>query len=280
MWYGALWERHNIDVQEIEVESERIPKTFDGYRIVQFSDAHVGTWGNDTAFISSLVNKTNSLDPDIVVFTGDIVNRKTDEILPFISTLGRLKGRQGVYSIMGNHDYGLYVDWPSEEAHAKDTQWLRDIQRDMGWRLLENEHITLQEGADSIILAGVENWGEPPFPSFGKLNKALEGVTPENFTVLLSHNPMHWHKIVRESSNVDLTLSGHTHAMQMRILTPWRNYSLSGLKYPEWEGLTSYKRQDGFLSRVYVNIGCGEVGFPARIGAMPEITVITLKSSK
>ncbi len=280
MWYGALWERHNIDVQEITIESARIPKAFDGYRIVQFSDAHVGTWGNDTAFISSLVNKINSLDPDIVVFTGDIVNRKTDEIIPFISTLGRLRGRHGVYSIMGNHDYGLYVDWPSEEARTKDTQWLRNIQRDMGWQLLDNQHISLKEGNDSIILAGVENWGEPPFPSFGKLDEAIAGVSPDDFTVLLSHNPMHWHNIVRECSNVDLTLAGHTHAMQMRIITPWRNYSLSGLKYPEWEGLTSYKRNDGFLSRVYVNIGCGEVGFPARIGAMPEITVITLKSSR
>lgn len=280
MWYGALWERRNIDIQEITIESPRIPKAFDGYRIVQFSDAHVGTWGNDTTFITGIVEKINSLNPDVVVFTGDIVNRKTDEILPFISSLSRLKAPRGVYSVMGNHDYGLYVDWPSEELHAKDTRRLRDIQREMGWQLLENEHIMLREGGDSIVLAGVENWGEPPFPSYGRLDKALKGVSPDSFTILLSHNPMHWHKIVRETANADLTLAGHTHAMQMRLHTPRKHYSLSGMKYPEWEGLTEYTRKDGFLSRVYVNIGCGEVGFPARIGATPEITVITLKSAQ
>ncbi len=276
LWYGAIWGRRSIHIENVTVTSPKLPPAFEGYRIVQFSDAHVGTWGTDTTFISKLVTEINALHPNIIVFTGDIVNRKTDEIQPFIKVLSRLHAPDGVYSIMGNHDYGDYSNWPSEAEHQENTLQLRRIQKQMGWKLLEDEHIWLRAGNDSIALIGVENWGEPPFPSYGDFEKATKGLDANTFNILLSHNPMHWHSIVRESAKADLTLSGHTHAMQMRLRTPWKNYSLSALKYPEWEGMTEYTRPDGSLSRVYVNIGCGEVGFPARIGADPEITVITL----
>ncbi|MBD5232355.1 MAG: metallophosphoesterase [Bacteroidales bacterium] len=277
VWYGSIWGRRNIDIEEITISSERLPASFKGYKIVQFSDAHVGTWGNDTTFIHEIVEKINALNPDIIVFTGDIVNRKTDEIKPFINVLSRLKAKQGVYSIMGNHDYGNYANWPSEAAHEQNTAELRTIEKSMGWHLLDNSHVTLRMGNDSIKLIGVENWGEPPFNTLGDIKKATDGVNPEMFAILLSHNPMHWRMQVRDSYNIDLTLAGHTHAMQMRFRTPWKDYSLSSLKYPEWEGLTEYQRKDDFVSRLYVNIGCGEVGFPARIGANPEITLITLQ---
>lgn len=280
MWYGAILERHLIDITEVEIASQSLPKAFDGYRIVQFSDAHVGTWGNDTTFIAAVVDSINAQKPDIIVFTGDIVNRKTDEILPFTSLLSRLKAPGGVYSIMGNHDYGDYTEWPTENQHKANTRMLRSIQKHMGWNLLEDEHIWIKRGNDSIALIGVENWGEPPFPSYGDLDKATEGLNSKTFSILLTHNPMHWHMVVREKTDIDLTLSGHTHAMQMRLRLPWRDYSLSSLKYPEWEGLATHRRPNGKISRLYVNIGCGEVGFPARIGAMPEITVITLKCAE
>lgn len=280
MWYGAFMGRYAIDTVEVTIESSRIPKQFDGFRIVQFSDAHVGTWGTDTTFVSALVDSINNLKPQAIVFTGDIVNRKTDEIKPFISVLSRLQAPYGVYSIMGNHDYGDYCNWHSEELHQANTRQLRKIQNDMGWHLLSDEHVWLKSGSDSIALAGVENWGEPPFPSYGNLDKAIEGLSGNDYTILLTHNPMHWHMIVRENPKVDISLSGHTHAMQMRIRTPWADYSPSALIYPEWQGLHEHHRSDGSKSKLYINIGCGEVGFPARIGAAPEITVITLKSGK
>lgn len=277
MWYGAIWGRRIIDVKEVSIASPRLPAGFKGFKIVQFSDAHVGTWGNDTAFVSNLVDEINSLHPDIIVFTGDIVNRKTEEIKPFISILGRLKAPKGVFSVMGNHDYGNYANWPSEKEHEANTSELRRIQKSMGWHLLENESVVIHEKGDSIQLAGVENWGEPPFNAVGDIKRATTGINPGIFTILLSHNPMHWHLQVRDSYDIDLTLSGHTHAMQMRLQTPWKDYSLSALKYPEWEGLWEHRRSDNFKSLLYVNIGCGEVGFPARIGANPEITLITLE---
>jgi len=277
MWYGAIWGRRVIEVEQVTVSSCRLPRSFDGFRIVQFSDAHVGTWGSDTTFVSALVDKINSLSPDVVVFTGDVVNRKTDEILPFTSILSRLHAPYGVYSILGNHDYGDYANWPSERARRDNFTKLCNIQEDMGWHLLNNDHVWLRAGNDSIALIGVENWGEAPFPTYGNLDVAMNGLEDKySYKLLLTHNPVHWHQVVRERGDIDLSLSGHTHAMQMRVRTPWKDYSLSALRYPEWQGLHEYTNAAGEKSHLYVNIGCGEVGFPARIGAAPELTVITL----
>ena len=284
MWWGATCGRRQILVSEVEIVSSKLPKSFDGVRIAQFSDAHVGTWGNDTTFISEFVDSINALSPDIIVFTGDVVNRQTNEIYPFINVLKRLHAPMGVYSIMGNHDYGDYADWPDKESHDADTQELRDIQRGMGWRLLDNEHLFLYNGNDSIALIGVENWGEPPFKQYGRLDRAYphdeSGVISDSvFKILLTHNPMHWHEKVRHETDIDLTLSGHTHAMQMLIGKPGSGFSPGSRVYPEWGGLYEFKQPNGVLNRLYVNIGCGQVGIPARVGASPEITLITLRSS-
>lgn len=281
MWWGAIAGRRQIMVSEVEVVSEKIPPAFEGFRIVQFSDAHVGTWGDDMSFLIEFVDRINSLKPDLIVFTGDLVNRRADEAYPAVEVLSKLHARYGVYSIMGNHDYGDYADWPSEAAHLQDARTLRSLQEKMGWHMLDNTHTFIKIGNDSIALIGVENWGEPPFKQYGNLDAAYphdadgrihDGV----FKILLTHNPMHWHEQVRHNTDIDLTLSGHTHAMQMMAGKPGTGFSPSAWKYPEWGGMYEHTNERGELTRLYVNIGCGEVAIPTRIGADPEITLITL----
>lgn len=283
MWYGAIFGRSQIMVSEVEIASPKVPEAFDGFRIVQFSDAHVGTWGTDLAFIQKLTDSINALKPDLVLFTGDLVNRRANEAYPFIETLSGVKAKYGVYSIMGNHDYGDYANWPSEKEHLADAQELRNIQQKMGWHVLDNCHTFIKVGNDSIVLIGVENWGEPPFKQYGNLDIAYPHnergeIKDDNFKILLTHNPMHWHEQVRHTTDIDLTLSGHTHAMQMMIGKPGTGWSPSAYKYPEWGGLYEYKSPvaDNPI-QIYVNIGCGEVGIPTRIGATPELTLITLR---
>lgn len=279
MWYGAQWGRRSVQVSEITVSSPRLPQNFSGLRILQFSDVHVGTWGRDTTFVSKLVDKINALKPDIIIFTGDIVNRKTDEIEPFIPVLRRLHAPLGVYSILGNHDYGDYTDWASQSAKAENLQRLRDIQGRMGWHLLDNEHVWVRQGGDSIALIGVENWGEPPFKCYGDLKKAYPRTADDNYKILLTHNPMHWHQVVRHDTDIDLTLSGHTHAMQMLIGEIGTGFTPSAMRYPEWGGTYTHTRPGAELAQhLYVNIGAGEVAIPSRIGAAPELTLITLKT--
>lgn len=282
MWWGAIAGRRQVMVTEVEVVSDKVPAAFDGFRIVQFSDAHVGTWGNDMSFLVKLTDRINSLHPDLIVFTGDLVNRRADEAYPAVEVLNRLHAKYGVYSIMGNHDYGDYADWPSEEAHLADARELRSIQQKMGWHMLDNTHAFIRIGNDSIALIGVENWGEPPFKQYGDLKAAYphdsDGKIQDGiFKILLTHNPMHWHEQVRHDTDIDLTLSGHTHAMQIMLGKPGTGFSPSAWKYPEWGGLYEHTNDRGQHTRLYVNIGCGEVAIPTRIGANPEITLITLK---
>lgn len=273
MWYGALVTPHQLDVNHVEVKSAKLPKGFDGYTIVQVSDLHVGTYGKSTAIVENIVDEINALNADLVVFTGDIVNRKTDEITPFVATLKRIKAKDGVISILGNHDYGDYYKWPSDKDKKANLDRLVSIQRDsLGWTLLRNEHMFLHHGGDSIPVIGVENWGEPPFPTYGDLDKAYGDCNDNNFKLLLSHNPKHWDNIVSKQTNIDLTLSGHTHAMQMMLTLFGTKMSPSVWKYKHWQGMT----QSGNC-RLYVNIGTGEVGMPMRIGATPELTVFTLR---
>lgn len=280
MWWGALIGRKQIEVNEVDIVSQRLPESFNGYKVAQISDLHVGTWGNDTAFLSRLVDTVNDLHPDLIVFTGDIVNRHTDELKPFVGTLSRLHAPDGVISVLGNHDYGDYITWDTPEDKMANLQALRDIQRkEMNWILLDNESMSIRnEKGDSIIVIGVENWGEPPFTKYGDLKKAYpeEKFRDDNFKLLLSHNPEHWNQEVSRISNMDLTLSGHTHAMQFMLkLGGWR-WSPSKYRYEQWEGL--YERGEGpDKVRLYVNIGAGEVGFPMRFGATPEVTLFTFR---
>lgn len=285
MWWGAIVGIREIQVNQVEVDSPRIPEEFDGYRIVQFSDAHVGTWGKDTTFVRSLVDSINSFNPDLIVFTGDIVNRRTEELAPFRGIFARLHARDGVMSVLGNHDYGDYINWKSAEEKTANINLLKTWQKDMGWRLLNNESVPIVHNGDSIMLIGVENWGEPPFRQYGDFARAYPADSicdpyDSRFKILLSHNPEHWRLEVTEKSNIDLTLSGHTHAMQFMIsLGSWR-WSPAKYRYDLWEGMYERMSKDGVPMRIYVNIGCGEVALPYRIGATPEITIITLRRSQ
>lgn len=275
MLWGAFVNRFNINVIKIDFDSPSLPANFDGYKIVQLSDLHVGTFGNDTSFIDRLVNEVNSLQPDLIVFTGDIVNMRSDELRPHSSSLSRLSAPDGVLSILGNHDYGDYSNWSSPEAKENNLKQLIDLQTSMSWKMLNNASVTINRGTDSIAIIGVENIGDPPFKVYGSLDKAYRDVSDPVFKILLSHNPAHWDDSISGYNNVNipLTLSGHTHAMQMEIC----GFSPAAFRYRDWGGL--YTDTDSTHS-LYVNIGAGCVGFPARIGATPEITLITLRKSK
>ncbi len=287
MWWGVLVTRRQIQITNVEVYSPKLPYAFEDYRIAQISDMHVGTWGNDTTFISQLVDAVNAQQADLIVFTGDIVNRKTEELRPFLSVLSRLHAPDGVISILGNHDYGDYVDWHNEEDHAANNRQLWEWEREMGWTLLNNDYILLRRDDDSIAVIGVENWGEPPFHTYGDLDKAYPApgdstasLTDSRYKLLLSHNPEHWNQIVSHDTNIDLTLAGHTHAMQFMIsLGNWK-WSPSQYRYEQWGGLYERLNSKGQPVSLYVNIGSGEVAMPFRIGATPEITVLTLHRGK
>ena len=284
-WWGAAFGRRIIEVKHVDITSAKVPKSFNDYKIVQFSDMHVGTWGNDTTFLSAFVDSINAQHPDLIVFTGDIVNRQSAELKPFISVLSRLKAKDGVYSILGNHDYGDYISWDSDKKKSDNLQLLKDYQKEMGWTLLNNDRrFIINQDNDTIVLIGVENWGEPPFKQYGDLNKAYPlskdstyNVGDNRFKVLLSHNPKHWNQIVSNETNIDLTLSGHTHAMQMMFKLGPAVWSPSKYMYEQWRGLYKKSTKKGEDLNIYVNVGGGEVGWPMRIGAYPEITVITLK---
>lgn len=274
MWWGALVTVRQTDVRRVEVVIPDLPASFDGYTIAQISDFHTGTYGSDTSFVSKVVRDVNGLEPDVIVFTGDIVNRRSSELEPFVPTLSRLSAPAGVYSVLGNHDYGDYMDWPDARAKEENLDLLKDLQARMGWKMLNNATDTLRSAAgDSIMLIGVENVGDPPFRTYGDLDAAYPGdLVDPNVKILLSHNPAHWTDDIQDApdKNIALTLSGHTHAMQIRVL----GMSPSRFRYPTWGGL--YADSDN-AHKLYVNIGLGEVAFPARIGATPEITLITLR---
>lgn len=288
MWIGMGYTRRHIMVAEETFYSEKLPAAFDGYRLVQLSDLHVGTWGEDTSFIKNLVDTVNALHPDLIVFTGDIVNRETGELTPFVEELSRLQAKDGVYSILGNHDYGDYVDWDSPEARLENNLRLARHERSMGWHLLNNEAVWIHNGGDSILLIGVENWGEPPFPQYGDLNMAIPEVQQDgpyqndsNYKLLLSHNPEHWNREVSKHTNIDLTLSGHTHAMQTMLKVGDWKWSPAKYRYEQWSGRYLRENESGEPTQLYVNTGAGAVGMPARLlSAYPEVTLITLKKGE
>lgn len=299
MWWGALINRYRIDNRSVTIEIVDLPEEFDGYKIVQLSDLHLGTFVNDTTFLARIIADVHSQQPDIVVFTGDIVNRQSAEIHPFVKTLSHLHAPDGIFAILGNHDYGDYKDWPDFEAKEANMQELYDAYNETGIRLMRNETVWLRRGNDSIALIGVENIGDPPFPVYGSLTKAYPNLDDKNIKVLLSHNPAHWVDSIAENPdvNIPLTLAGHTHAMQIEL----GGISPAALRYPTWGGLyadspctrISQKSTDsqshakaGSTSVVspgshllYVNIGAGTVGLPMRMGATPEVTILTLRRS-
>ena len=268
LFYGVFIGRNQFEVKEFVFESPHIPPAFDGYRLAQLSDLHMGSWKGNKRALKRMVRITNEQNTDLIVFTGDLVNHRAIELEGFESILSQLTAPDGVYSILGNHDYGSYYQfWENKSEMTANFIDLLNRQEQMGWKLLNNEHTILHRGNDSIALIGVENEGEPPFSQHGDLPKAMKG-TGDLFQILLSHNPTHWEREVLSESTIDLMLAGHTHAMQFQLF----GYSPSSIQYKQWSG--AYQLGSRAL---YVNIGAGVVGIPFRFGAWPEITVITLK---
>ena len=265
--YGALFGTENFKVRETTILSKDLPQGFENYRIVQISDIHCGSWAGNPQALQKAVNIINAQQPDLILFTGDLVNNIATEVDEFMPVLSQLKAKDGVYSVLGNHDYAMYIRWESPEKKEENLNALKQKQADMNWNLLNNRHVKLYQNGDSIALIGVENSGRPPFPNYAKLPEAMEG-TEGMFKVLLSHDPSSWRREVLPETDIQLTLSGHTHAMQTKIF----GFSPSAWVYPEYEGLYT---EDGQM--LYVNIGLGHLMYPLRLGAWPEITLLTLK---
>ena len=266
--FGATEGKQHFQVKEVTIESEALPRGFDGYRIVQLSDIHTGSWGNDTAPMLKAVNIINRLQPDLIVFTGDLVNNLASELDAFIPVFSQLKAKHGVYSVLGNHDYSTYIKWDTPQQQEAQLDSLKAKQARMGWTLLNNRHVKLHQQNDSIALIGVENSGRPPFPDHARLSEAMTGTTGM-FQILLSHDPSHWRREVLPKTDIQLMLAGHTHAMQTRIF----GFTPAQFVYPENDGL--YQEGEQML---YVNIGLGHLLYPMRLGAWPEITLLTLKA--
>ena len=272
MWWGAIVTPGTLEVREVEMEFDRLPQAFDGYRIVQWSDAHLGTYGGRRAIVERQIETINSLHPDMICFTGDLVSRETSEALPYRDLLASLHAPDGVFSVLGNHDYDNYVTWDDEQAKLADRKALCDLQTEAGWRLLNDDYALIKRGDAQLVLIGTENFGDRVGEKRGSLVRAYGGLNDQNFKIQLQHNPYAWRANTLTNSNIDLMLAGHTHAWQFMIkLGDWR-WSPASMHYPEWGG--AYNEGGRWL---YVNIGTGMVGPPMRIGATPEITVITLK---
>ena len=272
MWWGAIVTPGKIEVKEVELAFDNLPDAFDGYRIVQWSDAHLGTYNGRRAIVERQIKAINDLHPDLICFTGDLVSRKTDEALPYRDLLAQLHAPDGVFSILGNHDYDNYVQWDDENAKEADRKALCDLQVEAGWRLLNDDYAVIRRGDDQIVLIGTENYGDHPFEKRGNLARAYSANRDGNFKIELQHNPYAWRAATLPNSNVDLMLAGHTHAWQILLKCGDWQWSPACMRYPEWGG--AYREGGRWL---YVNIGTGMVGTPMRIGATPEITVIKLK---
>lgn len=270
--FGATIDRWRPVVRHAVIESEQIPEAFDGYRIAQFSDFHAETLYNDTAFVRSLTTCILREQPDLIAFTGDLVNRRSREIEPYMPVLSQLHAHDGIVSVLGNHDYAEYVKWDTPDGKYRDVERLKQYQKEMGWHLLNNESMIIRRGQDSIAVIGVENWGEPPFPQYGDLDAAYPDAKDDVFKILLSHNPKHWDAEIVPHSNIGLTLAGHTHAMQLKLRIGKWQVSPSQIYYPRWSGL--YRQEEQWL---YVNEGIGCVFLPMRFMARPEITIIELR---
>lgn len=272
--YGTFIGWKQLTVKQVEIRFENLPSSFDGYRIVQLSDMHVGAYGDDTAFVERIVEQTNALQPDMIVFTGDLVNMNPEEIAPFEAVLSRLHAPDGVYAVLGNHDYCRYGFRKSEQQQHEGMLRVMETERRMGWQVLVDTNVVIRRGSDSIVIAGVGNISKPPYPHAGDLNKAMTGVSDSTFTVLLSHDPTHWRMEVLEQTHIPLMLAGHTHAGQLKI----GSCSMAAMSYDEWGGLyedTTHSSPFNAHRYLYVSEGLGGT-LPFRLGATPQIVVITL----
>lgn len=270
---GLVRTATHFRIHRVKLKLPNLPAAFNGFRLVQISDIHTGSWIRKGA-MQDMVDMIHRQEPDIICFTGDIVNNRTDEANGFVEYLRQLKAPGGVYSILGNHDYGDYEQWPNEAAKAANMQAMFELHRQIGWDLLLNEHRIFEREGEKLALIGIENWGHAlRFPKYGKLNEAHAGTEQLPFKILLSHDPSHWDaQVVPEYGDIDITLSGHTHGFQFGVELWGIKWSPSQYVYKQWAGL--YQRGKQYL---YVNRGTGCLGYSGRIGIRPEITVIELE---
>jgi len=264
--------KYNYHIKNIPLSFKNLPAAFRGLRIVHISDIHSGSFGNKAA-VEKGVQMILDLKPDLILFTGDLINDRATEMQDYTDVFSRLKAPMGVFSTLGNHDYGDYVEWPSQAARDQNIEDLKKLQAAMGWRLLMNEHVVLEKEGQEIALIGIENWSAKiRFPKHGKMWEAYPGAEKYPFKILMSHDPSHWDAEVRPKySDIDLTLSGHTHGMQFGIEIPGFKWSPVKYVYEQWAGLYEQGKQ-----KLYVNRGYGFIGYPGRVGILPEITVIEL----
>lgn len=272
MSWGIISGAHDYRVRRIKLPLKNLPPSFDGLKIVQVSDIHSGSFWNKTAVQGGIEMIANE-KPDMIFFTGDLVNNQADEMKEWIKTFSKIQAPLGVFSTLGNHDYGDYVSWNSPAAKAKNLQDLKDIQKAMGWNLLINENRIIEVNNEKIAIVGVENWGaRARFPKYGQLAKAMNGTENVTTKLLLSHDPSHWKaQVLPLFKDIDATFSGHTHGMQAGIEIKGFKWSPAQYVYDEWAGL--YQEGEQYL---YVNRGFGYIGYPGRIGIAPEITTIEL----
>ena len=267
--YGCIEGWKKVTVERVSIASSKIPEAFNGYKIVQLSDFHIGTYADAPETVDKIVNEVNALNPDLIVFTGDLVNSASDEITQFKPALSKLKARDGILSVLGNHDYCLYREYKAPDTPDKQLAKVISNEEEVGWRMLRNDAYIIKRGNDSIAIVGVDNAGSRMFPDKSDLPKAVRGLSADDFKILLSHDPSHWRREVLPTTDIDLTLSGHTHAMQFKI----GNWSPSKWTYPEWGGLYVEGNQ-----KLYVSTGIGE-NIAFRFGAWPQIVLITLNTS-
>jgi len=274
MSFGILSGAHDYRVRKITVPVKGLPSGFEGITIGQISDIHSGSFFNKTA-VQGGVDLLNSENPDLVTFTGDLVNVQTAEVEDYIPVFSKIKAELGVYSVTGNHDYGDYRRWSSPEAKERNFRDLIEAHNLLGWDLLLNENRIIKVGNDSIALLGIENWGAGRFSKYGNLEKAYEGTESATSKILLSHDPSHWEaQVLPNYQDIDLSLAGHTHGFQFGIEVGNLKWSPAQYRYKQWAGLYSYGNQ-----HIYVNRGYGFIGYPGRIGMPPEITILTLKAA-
>ena len=264
--------KYNYQVKKIKLKFNNLPDAFKGMRMVHISDIHSGSF-QDIRAVNKGIDLILKQQVDLIVFTGDLVNDRATEMGSYQNSFGRLTAPLGVFSTLGNHDYGDYVQWPTAQAKIDNLEALKKVHANMGWRLLMNEHVVLEKNGEKIALLGIENWGaKARFPKYGKMDLAYPGTENIPFKILLSHDPSHWDaQILPEYPGIDLMLSGHTHGMQFGIENPYFKWSPVQWMYKQWAGLYEQGKQ-----KLYVNRGYGFIGYPGRVGILPEITVIEL----
>jgi len=277
---GMIFWEHHFRIKTIPISLSHLPHSFNGFRIVQISDLHLGSW-NRKSKLAEAVRMINSLHPDIVVFTGDLCNYCTAEALPFQHILAGIHANDGIYTILGNHDYGAYMSWATPEAKEANLKDLIRLYEGMGWKLLRNSHDVVVRGSDSLAIIGVENWGnQRRFQRLADLPSAMTGTGTVPVKILLTHDPTHWDSIVsKQYPEIAVTLSGHTHGGQLGVESGSYKWSPIQYFYLHWAGLNTTVRDKGLMQYLYVNRGLGTIGYSGRVGIWPEITLIELETN-